>query len=199
MKFKSLLNLNLISILGFSLMVSCKISKNSTNLENYENNENIKENIYKIDNNLWNSFDFNKRNNAFLIQDQEVFKQKIISEILPKNIMDNINSNWNNFYNQFNMVFNENIQKKFHIIYYSSYSSREPIYSVEIKNNNVKIHYSTYDDKHKSLIEGQYLIFIEKNKLDSVNSITFNDIYEDNKTNQYSDIFKKRKNKIWFS
>ncbi|WAM00618.1 hypothetical protein NWE60_03895 [Mycoplasmopsis felis] len=113
MKFKSLLNLNLISILGFSLMVSRKISKNSTNLENYENNENIKENIYKIDNNLWNSFDFNKRNNAFLIQDQEVFKQKIISEILPKNIMDNINSNWNNFYNQFNMVFNENIQKNF--------------------------------------------------------------------------------------
>ncbi|WP_233091051.1 hypothetical protein [Mycoplasmopsis felis] len=97
MKFKNLLNLNLISILCFSLMVSCEISKNSTNLENYENNENIKENIYKIDNNLWNSFDFNKRNNAFLIQNQEVFKQKIISEILPKNIMDNINSNWNNF------------------------------------------------------------------------------------------------------
>ncbi|UWV83719.1 hypothetical protein [Mycoplasmopsis felis] len=113
MKFKSLLNLNLISILGFSLMVLRKISKNYTNLENYENNENKKENIYKIDNNLWNSFDFNKRNNAFLIQHQEVFKQKIISEILPKNIMDNINSNWNNFYNQFNMVFNENIKKKF--------------------------------------------------------------------------------------
>ncbi|WP_051619566.1 hypothetical protein [Mycoplasmopsis felis] len=93
MKFKNLLNLNLISVLGFSLMVSCKISKNSTNLENYKNNENIKENIYKIDNILWNSFDFNKRNNAFSIQDQEVFKQKIISEILPKNIMDNINSN----------------------------------------------------------------------------------------------------------
>ncbi|EIE42082.1 hypothetical protein MCANUFG1_00538 [Mycoplasmopsis canis UFG1] len=179
-------------------VISCHQNKHQ-NLESYNPEKTIVENIYKLNNNLWNSTDFRNRKVSFLVESMEMFNSKIISEIHSQEQKTKINNNWYDFSKQFNKIFEKDFMNKYHIIYYSNYSSREPIDSVEVNVNTVKIHHITYGDYEKQLISGQYLIFIEKKNIPNINSILINNISEKTDLTKYNNLPSKIKNKIWFS
>nr|WP_322959190.1 hypothetical protein [Mycoplasmopsis canis]WQQ12588.1 hypothetical protein RRG48_00890 [Mycoplasmopsis canis] len=134
-------------------VISCHQNKHQ-NLESYNPEKTIVENIYKLNNNLWNSTDFRNRKVSFLVESMEMFNSKIISEIHSQEQKTKINNNWYVFSKQFNKIFEKDFMNKYHIIYYSNYSSREPIDSVEVNVNTVQIHHITYGDYEKQLISG---------------------------------------------
>lgn len=198
MKLKKIFLLNtLLSIPLFSV-ISCQLQEDF-NLEHYDANENLSENIYKLDNNLWNSTDIRNGEIAFLIENSDMFKNTIISKMNFQEQKDKINENWEAFSSQFNKIFEKDFLNKYHVIYYSNYSSREPIDSVEVNNNSVKIHHIFYRDAEKWVISGQYLIFIEKEHIPNIKSISINEIKEKADFKKYNNSLYKVKNKIWFS
>ncbi|MGZ9413664.1 hypothetical protein [Mycoplasma sp. 480] len=200
MKFKIVNNLLLSSSVWIPVfsIVSCQTIENKQ-INEFNNENELEENVFLLNSNkIWSPSDFEKRENAFEIKDGDSFKKELLSQIKIEQVKNKINTEWNDFIKTYSKIFNSETFKKYHVVYYSNYSSGESLDTIKVTSENLDINFITYNINTKAVYPRQYIIFIEKTKIPVIKTININEIRTRNKYLTYKNKLPSKQQIIYF-